>query len=74
MKCKNPYCNATRFTSVIETDNNSVIGLKCMSCNARYSLDDDIEIKKSLKRIGWNSVKWKIQQLNFSNKTNGDKK
>jgi len=57
MKCKNPHCKNTNFIAVIEQDNNRVIGLKCMSCEARYSIED-IEIKKSLKREGWNSVKW----------------
>ncbi len=58
MKCKNPHCKDTNFTAVIELDNNMVIGLKCNSCTARYSIDD-IEIKGSLKREGWNSVIWK---------------
>jgi len=57
MNCKNPYCKNTSFCAVIEPDNYKVIGLKCLSCNAIYSIDD-IEIKKSLKRIGWNSAKW----------------
>ncbi len=60
MKCKNPYCKAGVFVAVIEMDDNRVIGLKCKSCGALYSLDDDIEIKKTLKREGWNSVKWKL--------------
>lgn len=61
MKCKNSYCNGRRFVAVIEMDNNSVVGLKCDNCGALYSLDDDIEIKKSCKRDGfWNSVKWKV--------------
>jgi len=57
MKCKNPHCHAGQFCAVTESDNNSVIGLKCLNCGARYSIDD-IEIKKSLKRVGWNSAKW----------------
>lgn len=57
MKCKNTYCNGTTFTSVIETDNNRVIGLKCINCGARYTIEE-IEVKESVKRIGWNSVKW----------------
>ena len=60
MKCKNPYCKNTTFVAVIEMDNNRVIGLKCMSCGARYSLEE-IEILKSLKRTGWNSVKWRLE-------------
>jgi hypothetical protein len=58
MKCKNPHCKNTTFQAVIEMDNSRVIGLKCMSCGARYSLEE-IEILKSLKRTGWNSVKWR---------------
>jgi len=61
MKCKNPYCKGVCFVAVIETDDNRVIGLKCKNCGARYSLDKDIEIKKSLRRSGWNSVKWKLE-------------
>ncbi len=60
MECKNPHCKNTAFVAVIEMDNNRVIGLKCSNCGARYSLEKDIEIKKSLKREGWNSVKWRL--------------
>ncbi len=60
MKCKNPYCKATYFVAVIEMDNNRVMGLKCGCCGARYSIEE-IEIKKSLKRVGWNSVKWYLK-------------
>jgi len=60
MKCKNTYCNGTVFIPVIELDNNRLIGVKCHNCGARYSMDD-IEVKKSLKRIGWNSVKWYLK-------------
>ena len=57
MKCKNPHCKGTGFVAVIEMDNNILIGVKCANCGARYSMED-IEVKKTLKRIGWNSVKW----------------
>jgi hypothetical protein len=57
MKCKNPHCNNIGFVPVIELDNNILIGMKCRNCGARYSMDD-IEIKESLQREGWNSVKW----------------
>jgi len=60
MKCKNPYCNSTNFIPVIELDNNVLIGVKCFNCGARYSMDD-FEIKASLQREGWNSVKWGIK-------------
>jgi hypothetical protein len=57
MKCKNEYCKGKGFVPVIELDNNLLIGVKCINCGARYSMDE-IEIIKSLKRVGWNSVKW----------------
>ena len=60
MKCKNPYCNSKSFVAVIEMDTNVVIGLKCMSCGARY-LMGEIEVKSSLKREGWNSAKWSLK-------------
>jgi predicted nucleic-acid-binding Zn-ribbon protein len=60
MECKNPHCKGTGFVPVIELDNNVLIGVKCRNCGARYSMDD-IEIKESLKRDGWNSVKWGIK-------------
>lgn len=63
MKCANPHCRNHVFSAVIEMDDNRAIGLKCMNCQARYSIDDDIEIKKSIekKRLNfWNSVKWKL--------------
>jgi len=56
MKCRNQYCKGTSFVPVIELDKNILIGVKCSSCGARYSIDE-IEIKKELKREGWNSVK-----------------
>ena len=63
MKCKNPHCKWQVFVAVIEQDDNRVIGLKCINCGARYSLDDNIEIKKSCKRNGyWNSVKWDVKR------------
>ena len=55
MICKNPYCKSPVFVGVIEMDKNHLIGVKCVGCGARYSLQD-IEISKRLKRIGWNSV------------------
>jgi len=57
MECKNQHCKNTNFVPVIELDNNVLIGVKCRNCGARYSMED-IEIKQSLKREGWNSVKW----------------
>ena len=60
MICKNPYCGGIKFIAVLEID--IVIGLKCFNCGARYSIDEDIEIKKSLKRTGWNSVRWKLRE------------
>ncbi len=59
MKCKNQHCNGTAFIPVFEVDTHRLFGVKCMSCNARYATDD-IEIKKSLKRIGWNGVHWQL--------------
>ena len=59
MICKNPYCKSPSFCAVIEPDNNRVIGLKCLSCGARYTIDD-IEVKNSVKRPAWNSVRWKL--------------
>ena len=59
MKCKNKYCNGIGFVGVVEMDNNYLIGLKCVNCGARYSMKD-IEILTSLKREGWNSVKWSL--------------
>lgn len=60
MKCKNTYCNGTGFAPVIEMDNNRLIGLKCINCGARYSMDE-IDVIQSLKRTGWNSVKWYLK-------------
>ena len=62
MICKNPHCRGTIFIAVIEMDTNRVIGLKCFDCQARYSIED-IEIKRSLKRIGWNSAQWTTTQI-----------
>lgn len=65
MKCKNPHCRSPSFCAVAEPDNNKVIGLKCLSCGARY-LMSDIEIKEKLdfNRIGaWNSVIWDIKHM-----------
>ena len=63
MRCKNPHCKFQTFVAVIEGDNNRVIGLKCDNCGARYSLRNDIEIKKSCKRDGyWNSVEWDLKR------------
>lgn len=61
MRCKNPHCKGIVFNAVIEMGTQRVIGLICSSCGSRYSLDEDIEIKKSLKREGWNSVKWYLK-------------
>ena len=63
MICKNPYCKNTGFCAVIEPDNNRIIGVKCLSCGARY-LSDDIEIKKKLdfdRKGAWNSVFWGLR-------------
>ncbi len=60
MKCRNNYCKGTRFVAVIEMDNNVVVGLKCVNCGARYSMEE-IEIKESLKRDYWNSVVWRLE-------------
>ena len=62
MICKNPHCKGTQFTPVVELDKNNIIGVKCMSCSARYSMED-IQIKGTLKREGWNSVKWTLSRL-----------
>lgn len=62
MKCKNPYCNSTSFCAVIEPDNNMIMGVKCLSCGARY-LSEEIEIKDKLtfnREGAWNSVHWSI--------------
>lgn len=59
MECKNQYCKFKAFVPVIELDNNILIGVKCTNCGARYSLDE-IQVKKSVKRVGWNSVKWHL--------------
>jgi len=60
MKCKNPYCRGTQFIGVVEMGENNLVGIKCMNCGARYSMDE-IEISKSVKRVGWNSVKWECR-------------
>ncbi len=58
MECKNPHCKWKTFVGVIEMDGNNLVGVKCVSCGARYSIEE-IEIKKSVKREGyWNSVFW----------------
>lgn len=62
MKCKNPHCKSPVFVPVIELDNNRLIGVKCNSCGARYSTDD-IEIKESLQRSGWNSMVWTLKHM-----------
>ena len=62
MKCKNQHCKSSNFVAVLEMDNNRLIGIKCMSCGARYQMDD-IEVKKTVKRPYWNSVKWKLGEL-----------
>jgi len=59
MECKNNYCKGTTFSPVIQ--DNRVIGLICINCRAGYPLQD-IEIKESYKRVGWNSVKWTTTQ------------
>ena len=59
MKCKNIHCKGKSFVGVIEMDTNRLIGVKCMNCGARYSMDE-IEVLKSLKRDYWNSVIWKV--------------
>ena len=62
MICKNPHCKNTSFCAVVEPDNNRIIGVKCLSCGARY-LAEEIDIKKKLdfdRKEGWNSVVWKL--------------
>lgn len=58
MRCKNPYCKALKFAPVLELD--SLIGVICKNCGARYIMED-LEIRKSLKREGWNSAKWVLK-------------
>ena len=58
MECKNQYCKGTQFVGVIEMGINNLIGVKCLNCNARYSMDE-IDVLESVKRVGWNSAKWK---------------
>ena len=55
MICKNPYCKWKAFSGIVDTENDKLIALKCMSCGALYSIDE-IEIIKKLEREGWNSV------------------
>ena len=62
MECKNPHCKWKVFVPVIELDDNRLIGIKCVSCGARYSIDD-LEVKKSIKRTGWNSMKWGLKPI-----------
>lgn len=60
MKCLNSNCKAQQFCAVVEPDNNRIVGVKCLNCGARYTVDE-IEIKKSVKRDGyWNSVQWEL--------------
>ena len=62
MICKNPHCQGKQFIAVIE-ENQTLIGVKCNNCGARYS-SDEIEIKESVNREGyWNSVKWGIKKF-----------
>lgn len=63
MECKNPHCKNRSFCAIIEPDNNRIIGVKCLNCNARY-LENEIEIKDKLEfdRKGlWNSVLWGLR-------------
>jgi len=61
MKCKNPHCNGTGFAPVVEMrDKPMLVGVYCINCGARYSADE-IEILSSVKREGWNSVKWGVK-------------
>ena len=64
MKCKNQYCKGTSFCAIIEPDNHSVIGLKCISCQARYLIEEvELKDKLVLKREGaWNSAKWSLKK------------
>lgn len=62
MKCKNLHCQWKQFVAVIE-ENQTLVGVKCVNCSARYSMDE-LEILKSVKREGyWNSVKWGIKKF-----------
>jgi len=57
MICKNQHCQAHFFIAVLE-ENQRLIGVKCGSCGARYSLNE-LEIKTGVTREGrWNSVTW----------------
>ncbi len=64
MKCKNKYCKDTSFCAIVEPDNYRVIGLKCLSCNARYLIEEvEINDKLTFKREGaWNSAKWSLKK------------
>ncbi len=66
MECKNPHCQDKSFCAVIEPDSNRIIGIKCLSCGARY-LAEDIEIKDKLsfnRKGAWNSVILKNCEIN----------
>ena len=70
MICKNPHCKGTSFCAIIEPDNNKIIGVKCLSCNARY-LAEDLEIKKKLnfdRKHMWNSALWGLKFHELLNK------
>lgn len=58
MKCKNPHCQRQRFIAVVE-EGSILIGIKCATCGARYTMDE-IEVIKSLKRDAWNSMNWRL--------------
>ena len=60
MICKNQHCKDKSFCAIVEPDNNRIIGLKCLNCGARY-LIDEVEIKKSVKRPYWNSMRWSLE-------------
>ena len=65
MKCKNPHCRSTSFCAVSEPDNHRMIGVKCLSCGARY-LASELEIKDKLdfdRKAGWNSMVFGIKHI-----------
>jgi len=65
MKCKNPHCQNHKFCAIVEPDSNSIVGLKCLNCGARYLLSE-VEIKDKLdfnRKGGWNSAVWGLRML-----------
>lgn len=67
MRCRNDYCRGTNFVGVIEMDDNILVGVKCKSCGARYSIRE-IDVLKSVKRPYWNSVRWSCKDMDEQEK------